>query len=283
MLATLNQIFKHIESKNCAVAAFNVFGYEDARAVVEAAEEIQSPVILATNKVAIEHMSIKHLAALLRSIAEDAKVPVCIHLDHGKDYATVAKAIFNGYTSVMYDGSQLPLRENIQNTSEIVKLAHSCGISVEAEIGSVGYSDPTMNVKEISTNPIEAKQFAEETAVDALAVAVGTLHRMENQTAVLQFDRLEEIKRLVPIPLVIHGSTGVPDQDLSRLPFFNVRKVNIGTALRMKFGKTLREEMEKNPSEFDRINLFKQPMKMVQEEAKRKLQLLGLGTTSLTR
>jgi len=276
MLVNLNQVLNGIAQKKCAIPGFNVFGYEDATAVVRAAEELNAPVILMTNKVALDYMPISYLGKLLCAIAEDAKVPICVHLDHATNYEVVAQAIMAGFTSVMYDGSQLPLEENIKNTSEVVKLANACGVSVEAEIGAVGYNDPNMKVKAVYTEPEEAKIFAEKTGVDALAVAVGTLHRMETQEAVIQFDRLEAIQNQVSIPLVIHGSTGVTDEDLRKLITYRVAKVNIGTALRMAFGKSLREEMNNNPKEFDRIKLFKTPMVKVQEEAKKKMEILGL-------
>lgn len=277
MLVTLTEVIDGVKGKDCAIPAFNVFGYEDAAAVIAAAEQLGAPVILATNKVAIEHMPIKHLGKLLCSMAESASVPVCVHLDHGKDYETVAEAIMHGYSSVMYDGSQLPLAENIRTTQEIVKMAHACGIPVEAEIGSVGYSDPSMNVKACYTEPEEARTFAEETGVDALAVAVGSVHRMEEQTAEIQFDRLQAIQALVDTPLVIHGSTGIADEDVKRLVTFNVVKINIGTAIRMAFGHTLREEMNRQPRQFDRIALFQRPMQAVQDAAVKKMKLLGLG------
>lgn len=273
MLATLTDVMKDTMKKPFAVPAFNVFGYEDAKAVIEAAEEVKSPVILATNKVAIAHMPIHILAKLLIGLAEDASVPVVVHLDHGKDYHTVAQALKSGYSSVMYDGSQLPFEENVRTTKEITKMAHSFGIPIEAEIGSVGYVDPELG-KGMLTDPMEAKQFAEETEVDALAVAVGTVHRMESQNAKIEFDRLEEIQQLVNVPLVMHGSTGIPDEDLERLTETNIGKVNIGTAIRMAFGNTLREEMEKNPKAYDRIELFQKPMETVKKEAIRKMKLL---------
>lgn len=274
MLVNLNEITERFVNRPGAVAAFNVFGYEDAISVVQAAEEVNGPVILATNKIALEHMPVELLGPMLCSIAEKASVPVCVHLDHGKDLQTAIKAILSGYTSVMYDGSQLILEENIRTTKEIVKFAHAAGIPVEAEIGSVGYSDPSMKMKAFYTEPGEAKFFAQETGVDALAVAVGSLHRMQEQSAVIQFDRLEQIQSVVTTPLVIHGSTGIADEDLTRLAAYNVTKINIGTALRMAFGEALREEMNSRPDEFDRIKLFQAPMLRVKEEAKRKMLLL---------
>lgn len=274
MLVNLKEIVKGIKERNCAVAGFNVFGYEDASAVIKAAEALNAPVILMTNKVAVAHMPIEYYGVLFTAMAKDAKVPVCVHLDHATDVELVKRAIDSGFTSVMYDGSQLSLEENIRNTKEVVALAHPLNVSVEAEIGAVGYSG-VEGYKEVYTEPEEAKQFAEETGVDALAIAIGTLHRMETQEAKIQFDRLEAIQGMTDVPLVIHGSTGIKDEDLKKLINYHVVKINIGTALRMAFGKSLREEVLNKPNEFDRIALFKAPMKKVEEEAKNKMQLLG--------
>lgn len=275
MLVNMNGILKDAVQDNKSVAAFNVFGYEDARAVIDAAEECNAPVILMTNRDAVEFMDIRYFAKLFGEMARDAKVPVCIHLDHAKDYELIVKAIKSGYTSVMYDGSQLSLEENIKNTKEIVKLAKACNVSTEAEIGSVAYSDKALGGKSIYTEPEEAEEFARETKIDALAVAIGTLHRMEVQEAVIQYDRLEKIIKLTDTPIVIHGSTGVKDEDLQKLTKYNVGKVNIGTALRMAFAKSLREEMQQKPDVFDRIKLFERPMEEVKKAAINKMKLLG--------
>ncbi|GAB6137246.1 class II fructose-bisphosphate aldolase [Halanaerobaculum tunisiense] len=274
MLVNLVEMVNQAANNDYAIAGFNVYGYEDATAVIKAAEEMDAPVILMANKDAVEHMPVEVLADILCNLAKEAKVPVCVKLDHAKDYSLVVRAIKSGFTSVMYDGSQLPLEENIAKTQEVVKLAHSVGVAVEAEIGSVGYNDSSIEAKEIYTDPEEAQLFAEKTNVDALAVAVGTLHRMKKQGAKIQYDRLEKIEKMVDIPLVIHGSSGVTDQDLSKLATTQVGKVNIGTALRMAFGKTLKEEIEENPEEFDRIKLFKKPMQAVTEVTKEKLDIL---------
>ncbi|WP_407272090.1 ketose-bisphosphate aldolase [Radiobacillus sp. PE A8.2] len=276
MLVKLNDVLQGTIAGGYAVPAFNVFGYEDAKSIIDAAEEMNAPVIIATNKVAISHMPIEILGPLLVGIAERANVPVVVHLDHGKDYETVAQAIRNGYSSVMYDGSSLPFEENVATTKEIVKLAHAFDIPIEAEIGSVGYSDPSLGISGQLTDPSEAKEFAERTGVDALAVAVGTVHRMENQSAEIQYDRIEEIQSLVKVPLVMHGSTGLPDEDLRRIAGMQFGKVNIGTAIRMSFGKTLRNEFNAKPQAFDRIELFEKPMQAVKREAIHKMKLLNL-------
>ena len=225
MLVTLNEVLKHTKSGGFAVPAFNIFGFEDANAVVQAAEELKAPVILATNKVAIAHTPINVLGKMLTELANQSNVPVVVHLDHGNDYETIAQAINAGYSSVMYDGSQLSLKENIKTTREIVKMAHAFSIPVEAEIGSVGYTDPDMGMKEALTDPLEARKFAVETGVDALAVAVGTLHRMEEQTAPIQYDLIKEIESQTDIPLVLHGSTGVADEDLIRISELTLGKL----------------------------------------------------------
>lgn len=277
MLVTLNEILKDAADNNYAAAGFNVFGYEDAAMVIEAAEELNIPVILMTNRDAVVHMPVRILGSILTNLAKEAKIPVCVHLDHGKSLEEIVAAIKAGFSSVMYDGSQLPLEENIKNTKEATEIAHHFGVSIEGEIGSVGYSDPSIGAKAMYTIPEEAKCFVEETGVDAVAVAIGTLHRMQAQEANIQYDRLVEIEKLVDTPLVIHGSTGVKDEDLRRLSKHRVGKVNIGTALRMAFGNTLREEINNKPQEFDRIKFFKKPMIELKRVAKEKMIILGAG------
>lgn len=257
------------------VPGFNVFGYEDAAIIIEVAEELNAPVILMSNKDAVLHMPVEVSGSMFREMGDRAKVPVAIHLDHGKDLDLCKRAISAGYTSVMYDGSQLPLDENIKNTAEIVSYAHGKGISVEAEIGAVGYADPTIAYTPVYTKPEEAKTFVEKTGVDALAVAVGTLHRMTAQTAKIQYHLLDEIEEATEIPLVIHGSTGLPDEDLEKLRKYNVGKMNIGTALRMAFGQTMRDFLCENPQEFDRIKAFAPSMAATKKVVKDKYKRLG--------
>lgn len=274
MLVNMAAMLKEAVSQNKIVPGFNIFGYEDAVSVIRAAEELNAPVILMTNKDAVDFMDVKHMAKLLGSLAESSETQVCVHLDHAKDFELIKKAVEAGYTSVMYDGSQLSLEENMENTKKIVQYARRHYISVEAEIGSVAYSE-NPDIKGIYTEPDEAEIFAKETEVDALAVAVGTLHRMQAQEAVIQYDRLKAIKNCVEIPLVIHGTTGVKDSDLKEFAKYNIGKVNIGTALRMAFGKTLREEILNRSDEFDRVKLFKKPMQAVKEAVIEKYKLLG--------
>lgn len=275
MLVDMKQMLNEAAASDWAVPAFNVFGYEDAKAVIEAAEQLNAPVILATNVGAIRHMPMPLLGPLLTRMAEAAAVPVCVHLDHGQDIKMVQEAIDCGYSSVMYDGSQLPLEENIARTREIAELAKRHGVSIEAEIGSVGYSDPALGMKHELSDPDETARFVAETGIDAVAVSIGTVHRMESQTAELDFARLQAIQDRTDIPLVIHGSSGVPDEQLRKLVTYRVGKVNIGTALRMAFGRSLREQMRRDERLYDRIAMFGPAMDAVREAAIEKYITMG--------
>ncbi len=275
MLSSLKPFITEIAYLRKAVPGFNIFGFEDAHAVIEAAEELGAPAILMTNKDCIEHISLDVLAGLLRAMATKAKVPVCVHLDHAKSEELVKEAIEAGYTSVMFDGSALPIDENIARTRSVVEFAKKYNVSVEGEIGSVAYSDRNFEIPTVYTDPEEASRFARETGVDLMAVSVGTLHRMQSQHAEIQYDRLEAIQANTNTPLVIHGATGVSDEDLSRMIAYNIVKFNIGTALRMEFGKALRKEVLANPEEYDRLKLFKEPMNAVRIMALLKYKQLG--------
>ena len=274
MLYNLKDIIRLVDKEDRGIAAFNVFGYEDSQAVIEAAESIGRPVIIMANKDAVNHMGVELIGEIMLHVGAQAKVPVDVHLDHATDMEVIERAIRSGYTSVMFDGSQLPFDENVERTRHVVEMAHAMDISVEAEIGAVGYSDPDIRFNARFTEPQEAKRFAQLTGVDALAVAVVTVHRMEMQKAELQFDRLQEIAKQVDIPLVIHGSTGVADENLAKLVRFGARKINIGTALRMEFGQTLRRQFADDSKEFDRIKLFGPCMEAVKDKAVQKMELL---------
>lgn len=265
MLAYMKDILCKAEETGSAAAGFNVFGYEDAAAVVRAAERQNKPVLLMVNRPAAQHMPIPIIGGILRELSRGARVPVGVHLDHAKELPVIAQALEAGFTSVMFDGSDLPFEENVRITKRVVAMAAAFGAGVEAEIGMVGYSDSGL-VSEI-TDPDEAKAFAEQTGVDALAVSVGTVHRLTTQKAKLDLPLLKKIHQAVPGPLVIHGASGVPDAGLRQMAENGVRKVNFGTALRMVFGNTLRSQMEADPEAFDRIQLFQKCMEEVQRKA----------------
>lgn len=272
MLCNLAELIAIAESQGHGLAAFNVYGFEDAKAVIEAAERVGHPVSLMANKAAVSHMGVEILGGILLALAKAAPIPVGVHLDHATELSTIKAAIDAGFTSVMFDGSQLSYEKNVKLTRQVALMARKKDVSVEAEIGAVGYSDPSILFHSRFTSPEEAKRFYLDTRVDALAIAVGTVHRMESQGVDLQFDLLKEIHKGVDAPLVIHGATGVEDKDLKRLVESGAVKINLGTVLRMAFGNTLRKQFIENPQVFDRIPLYRECMEAVSKKAEEKMR-----------
>ncbi|SMP38547.1 class II fructose-bisphosphate aldolase [Anoxynatronum buryatiense] len=262
----INEYIRHATFQKKMIPGFNVFGYEDSLAVVKAAEQANAPVLLMVNRDARRVMNIKHWGALLNSIASQASVPVGVHLDHCTELKSIQLAIENGFTSVMYDGSKLPLNENIMNTHQVVCLAREKGVAVEGEVGSVPYDDLGETRSEM-TLPEEAWQFCQESQVDWLAVSVGNIHRLHEGKAKLDFSRLESIESLCQTPLVIHGASGIGSDDINKLKEHHVAKVNIGTVLRRAFGEALRQSFQENPAVYDRLTLFEKPAQQLEKVA----------------
>ncbi len=275
MLVSLKEILAPALDGKYAVGCFNVFGYEDARAVVDGAEALGAPVILSANRDLVEFMPMELVAHLFRTLGAAASVPVCAHLDHTYEVGTVCEALDLGFTSVMFDGSQLPLAENIAGTRRVVDHAAKTGASVEAEIGSVPYASGRDHIKSALSDPAEARQLVEETGLDALVVSIGNIHRLTAPGATIGFERLAEIEAAVSVPLVIHGTSGLHAADVTRLAKTRVCKFNIGTVLRQAFGGALRAGLEADPALFDRLALMRLAMPAVQKETGRMIRLLG--------
>ena len=256
MRASLRELLPDAAAGGYAVPCFNVFGLDEARAVVDAAESLAAPVILATNREMVDFAGTAPLAGMLGRLADDAAVPVCVHLDHCDDPARIRAAVEDGYTSVMYDGSQDPVDENVERCREVVAHARRHGVSVEGEIGSVPYSEGRAHVRDELTEPAEAERFARESGVDAVAVAVGNVHRLRTAGSTIDFARLDAIRARVAQPLVIHGASGIAADDQRRLVARGVAKFNIGTSLRQTFGAALRGSLAADPDGFDRLTLF---------------------------
>ena len=232
MLYSLKDILKIAEERKCAIGSFNTPNVTSIKAVIGAAEELGEPVILMHAQVHEEMGLCKmdEIVPLMRFFAERATVPVCVHLDHGEDVDYVARGLALGCTGVMYDGSNLPEEENLKNTKKVVELAKKTGASVEAEIGSMGARESGAEGGEsIYTDPDAAKKFAEETGIDALACAFGTAHGIYLKQPKLDFARLEKIKSLVDIPLVMHGGSGVSHEDYQKVISLGIRKINYYT------------------------------------------------------
>ncbi len=265
-VATLTDVLRPCLTDGTAVAGLVVQGWEDARAYVAAAEAEGRPVILQAGPGARAHTPLPVLGAMFRSLAEAAGVPVVAHLDHGEGLADCRQAIDCGFTSVMVDGSALPLARNIDLTAQIVALAHPAGVSVEAELGYVGYAAGATSAL---TDPAEVARFQAETRVDALAVAIGNTHLMPSPGAVIDSARLAAIQAAAPgLPLVLHGGSGIAPNDRRRLAQGTICKFNIGTELRQAFGAALRHELASHPDRFDRIQILSATMPGMERAAR---------------
>ena len=271
-LATLSEVLRPALKGGYAVAGLVTLGWEEMRAYVAAAEAEAVPVILQAGPGCREHTPLPVLAAMFRSLAEEASVPVVAHLDHGYSFEECRIALECGFTSLMYDGSKKPLAQNIDETARIAEMAHAAGMSCEGEIGFVGYHG---GADSAGTDPDEAAKFARDTGVDAMAVSVGNVHLQTRSGARLDEDRIRAIEAVTDLPLVIHGGSGVPDAQRTALArTSSICKFNIGTELRMAFGAALREAVGADPARFDRVQILKETHAPVMAATRRVLAAL---------
>lgn len=230
-LVQMKDILIKANQENYGIGAFSVANMEMVMGAIRAAEELRSPLILQIAEVRLNHSPIHLIGPLMVAAAKKATVPVAVHFDHGMTFEKIKETLEIGFSSVMFDGSHYPLEENIQRTKEVVELAKQYGATVEAEIGRVGGSeDGSEDIEMMLTSTKEAKRFAEETDVDALAVAIGNAHGMYNGDPDLRLDRLQEINGIVDIPLVLHGGSGISPEDFKQCIQHGVRKINVATA-----------------------------------------------------
>jgi fructose-bisphosphate aldolase, class II len=238
MLKNLKQLFEENHGKR-AIGAFNVHCLEMLPAMLEGAKEINSPIIIQTSLGTAEYIGFDLLVSSLKTLSEKLDVDVCLHMDHCKDIDAIKRAIDMGYTSVMYDGSSLPLEENIRNTQMVVDYASSKNVSVEGEVGTIGGAEEGIVVSSddaMYTDPKDAFRFVTETGVDALAVAIGTTHGQYKSKAKINFDLLKELSsNLKNVGMVLHGGTGVSDEDMRRCVSQGMKKVNVGTELNKSY------------------------------------------------
>ena len=265
-VATLSEVLSKAKENHYAVAGLVVLGWEDARCYAETAEELGLPIILQAGPGCRANTPVPILGKMFRHLAEQSSQPIVCHLDHGYSKEECIEGMENGFTSVMFDGSKLSLNENIEKTHEIAELAHKNDISVEGEIGFVGYSEGAASQ---STDPLEAKEFADKSHCDAMAISAGNVHLQTSTSSSIDMKVIEEIQSITSVPLVLHGSSGI-DYELRRkiATTTNVCKFNIGTELRKKFGDTLREELPKHPELYDRIQLINLTMDNLKKSTK---------------
>ncbi len=291
-------------AKGTAVGAFNFSNLEFLQAIVAAADSRQTPVFLATSESAIEYAGLECIVAMARIAAAATKVPLCLHLDHGKDLMLIRRCIDAGYTSVMIDASLLPFEENLRQTRTVVQMAHPAGVSVEAELGRlVGREDGVVVAEReaLLVDPVEAARFVAETGIDSLAPAIGTAHgafKFKGEPK-LDFDRLARVKEETGgIPLVLHGASsvprtlldkcerygidvkgarGVPEPDLVRAIRLGVNKVNVDTDLRLAFAAEVRHVFNEQPGDFDPRHYLGKARSAVKELVEQKIDLFGLA------
>ena len=274
MLADTAVLARDCAARKVGLAAFNVVLLDHAEAFVDAAENTGLPLVLQLSQNAVKYHGgrLRPLGRALIELAEASTVPVSVHLDHAESTDLCREAVELGFTSIMYDGSKLPDAQNRETTAEITAFAHEHGVSVEAELGEVGgkngVHDPSAR-----TNPEDAAQFVADTGVDLLAVAVGSSHAMATREAVLDNQLIAAIHELVPVPLVLHGSSGVPDDGMVAAIQAGMTKINVSTHLNVVFTQGVRQILDENPKIVDPRKYVGPSTHLVQEEVERLMRL----------
>lgn len=276
-LVTTEEMLKRAQKEHYAVGAFNVENLEMVMAVIEAAEEMKSPVIMQTTPSTVKYAGLDYFLAMVSVAASRASVPVAMHLDHGSSFELAMQALRTGYTSIMIDGSHEEFDENISLTKRVVDACAPSYISVEAELGKVGGKEDDLDGGSGNpfTDPMEAKTFVEKTGVNSLAVAIGTAHGIYVGEPKLDFERLKEIKKVVSIPLVLHGASGVPDTAVQKAIEIGICKVNYATELRIAFSQGVKSYIEKNEKVFDPKKYNQSGLEEVKQFVKEKMNVCG--------
>ncbi|HWP98381.1 MAG TPA: class II fructose-1,6-bisphosphate aldolase [Syntrophomonadaceae bacterium] len=277
-LVAVAELLAHAEKEGYAVGAFNANNMEIVQAILKAAELEKSPVIMQASQGAISYAGLEFITGMVRIAAQSSPVPVALHLDHGTDFDQVVRCIRSGFTSVMYDGSKLSLEENIALTRKVLDMTRPIGVSVEAELGKIGGTEDHVVVSEkeaMYTDPEEARYFVEQTGIESLAIAIGTAHGQYKGEPKLDFQRLATIKALVKIPIVLHGSSGVPDESIRQAISLGVRKVNIDTNIREAFVGEMFRVMKEKPDEIDPRKILGPARDVTVELIREKIRLFG--------
>ncbi len=275
-LVTSEKMLLDAKKGGYAVGAFNVENMEMVKAVIAAAEELNAPVMLQTTPSTVKYASLEMYAAMVAAEAKKAKVPVCLHLDHGSSYELAVAAMEAGYTSVMIDGSHETFEDNIAVTKKVVEVAKTKGIPVEAELGKVGGKEDDLEADaDTNTDPQEAKVFVERTGVSSLAIAIGTAHGFYAGTPVLDKVRVSEIKALVEAPLVLHGASGLSEEDVKECVERGMCKVNFATELRVAYTDAVKKLLDEKPETFDPKKLGVVGMEAVKEIVKSRMLMCG--------
>lgn len=273
MLVNLNDVLKKAQKEHYAVGLFNTTDSDMLQAAIEAAEEMNSPIVIGTAEILLPFGELKLIAPSVIAAAKRAKVPVVVHYDHGLTFDRCMEALKLGFSSVMFDGSTKDYETNLKETQEIVKIAHSFGASVEGEIGHVGNADVgDENLTDMYTTPEEAKAYIQATGVDALAVAIGSAHGVYKKKPMLNIERLKQIRATVDTPLVLHGGSGLSDDDFKNTIREGIAKVNIFTDMCLAGDRAMKEGEEKGLGYLATRNL---KVEYIKEVVKEKIRLFG--------
>jgi len=276
MLVSTRQILLEAQKKNYAVPAFNIHNLETLKVVVETAHELRSPIILAATPGTVTYAGREFLISMASAAASKYDIPVAFHLDHHESFDEIKKAIDLGCKSVMIDASHHSFEENIATVKEVVDYAHKFDVTVEAELGVLGGVEDDLVVDEKDskyTDPAKAKEFVESTGVDSLAIAIGTAHGLYKSEPKLDYDRLEEIRKIVDIPLVLHGASGVPYDSVQKSIDLGICKVNIATELKIPFAAAIKEHFITNPEANDPRKYFEPGKKALKEVVSEKIKM----------
>lgn len=276
MLVTTKKMLLEAQKNHYAVGAFNVENMEMVQAVIATAEEMHSPIIIQTTPSTLKYASPELYLANVKALANKAEVPIAIHLDHGNSFELAMQTFRCGYTSIMIDGSQKPFEENIALTSAVIKAAHAANISVEAELGTVGGKEDSLDNGEGGyTDPSKAKEFVERSGCDSLAVAIGTAHGVYKHAPKLDLNRLSAIREVVDIPLVLHGTSGVDDEVVKECVQRGICKVNYATDLRIAYTRGVKEVLAENPDTIDPKKYGARGREYVKQYVMEKMQVVG--------
>ena len=277
-LVPMADILQDAHKKNYAVGGFNINNMEFLQGIMMGAEELDSPVILQASEGAIRYIGIDYVMQMVEAATKDTDIPVALHLDHGSDFESIMKCIRAGFSSVMIDASKMSFEENIALTKKVVEAAHSVGVSVEAELGTIGGTEDDHTVEEkdaMYTDPDQAKEFVDATGVDALAIAIGTAHGVYEGEPELDFERLDTIKKLIEMPVVLHGASGISAEDLKTGVKYGVNKVNVNTDFQQSFTAKIKEVFAEKPELYDPRKYCGPGREAIAEKVKEKIKTLG--------
>ncbi len=277
-LVPMTEFLPRAKAEKFAVGQFNMNNLEFTKAITEAAMEERSPFIFGVSEGAIKYMGLEYAVAMARVAAEESGLPIALHLDHGSSFEIVMKCIRAGFTSVMFDGSHLPLEENIRLTKKVVEAAHAVGVSVEGELGTIGGVEDDLSVDDedaMLAKPEEAIRFWEETGVDALAIAVGTAHGMYKGEPRIRFEIIEEVARNIDVPIVLHGGSGVPDEAIRKSIELGVGKINVNTENQVAMTNTIRDIFARDEKVYDPRKYLGPAKDAMKEVVRAKIRLFG--------